>query len=332
MIKWVSKSGTLIQFTLYVVFVSLLWIPAFVNPANTVITTDDGPFYHLLIGLVKNMPGLSIGIALLLVILQSWLLFYMFQANGFYGRSNFVPAIIVMLAYSWNSDFQTLHAVLFSMLFIIIALNSLLGMYGRQNPYPQVFTAAFSVSIASLFYFPLAYLLVLLWMSLISYRISSWREYVISLIGFLLPWVYYFSWLYWTDALVSGLKAISNSLLSFEMPGHMSVVNVVWLSISAFVLIVSMVAVLNVVSDKLISLRRRAWVIFGYSVAAMIVILLCGWPMLSANFLFVIPLTFFITGSVSMLKRPFFFELLALAYFIIFAAMRLYMHMHEFIG
>jgi len=327
MIKWVSKSGTIIQFTVYTIVVAVLWIPAFLHPAPVVTTADDGPLFVLLAGLIKNLPVLSVVTALILVAVQSVVLFYMFQSNGFYGRSNFIPAIIVMLAYSWNNNFLTLHAVLAAMVFIIIALHSLLGMYGKQNPYQQVFTAAFTISIASLFYLPLAYLLLLLWVTLISYRISSWREYTISFIGFILPWIYYLSWLFLSDNLESGLKLVIASLFKFELPNHLSTVNAVWLLISMFVMIVTMVAVLNAVSDKLISLRRRAWVMFGYCFASFIAVLLCGWPMLSANYLFVIPMSFFITGSISMLKRPFIFEMLALAYFFLFVLMRVYLVM-----
>ena len=195
-------------------------------------------------------------------------------------------------------------------------------MYGKQAPYRQVFTAAFSLSMASLFYLPLVYMILLLWFSLISYRISSWREYAITLIGFILPWIYYVSLLFWNDNVVSGLENISNSLLNLVLPERLSTINILWLAVSVFVLVVTMTAVLNVVSDKLINLRRRAWVMFGYCVASLIVVLLSGWPILSANYLFVIPLSFFITGSVSMLKRPFLFEMIALAYFLVFAAMR----------
>lgn len=322
MLRWISKSGTIIQFTIFTVLTSWLWIPAFQNPLDVVVTADDGPLYTLLASWIQAMPFLSVTIALVVIIFQSIVLFYIFQANGFFGRANFVPAIVVMLAFSWNNNFQTMHALLPACIFIVLAVNSILGMYGKQAPYKQVFTAAFAISIASLFYLPLVYMLLLLWFSLISYRISFWREYVITLIGFVLPWIYYVCVLFWNDNVVNGLEKISNSLFNLVLPNQLSMVNILWLSVSLFVLIITMTAVLNAVSDKLISLRRRAWVMFGYCIASLCVVLLSGWPIFSANYLFVIPLSFFITGSISMLKRPFFFEMIALAYFLVFIGMR----------
>lgn len=324
MLRWISKSGTLIQFAIFAGLALWLWVPAFMNPVNPVYTTDDGPLFALLYSWIQQLPLLTVGLVLILIVLQSVLLFYTFQANGFFGRANFIPAIIVLLAFSWNRNFQTMHALVPASVCVIIAINSILGMYGKQNAYHQVFTASFSVSIAALFYLPLVYLLLLLWLSLVSYRISSWREYVITLIGFVLPWIYYAVALFWNDNLLTGLKQISDSLFNLVLPPNLSTVNVVWLLVSVFVLVVTMIAVLNAVTDKLISLRRRAWVMFALCVSSLIVVLLSGWPVLSANYLFVIPLSFFITGSISMIKRPFFFEMLALAYFLLFIGMRFY--------
>lgn len=324
MLRWISKSGTFIQFTIFTVILVLTWFPAFVNPVPAVLTPSDGPLYKLLVNLLQQFPVLTVSVALTLVIIQALILFYVFQANGFFKRSNFLPAIIVLLSYSWNSDYQTLHAILPAGIFIIIALNSMMRMYGQQEAYRPVFTAAFSIGIASLFYLPLAFLLLMIWFTLITYRISTWREYAVSLVGFILPLIYYFSWLFWSDTISSGLHQLSETMFKLILPPRLSTINTIWLSASGFILFVTMVAVLNIMGDKLINLRRRSWVLFNFSFAVFFIMLLTGWPVLSANYLFAIPLSFFITGSVTMVKRKFWFEMMALGYFLLFAAMRVY--------
>lgn len=321
MLRWISKSGTFFQFTLYVVFAAMLWIPAFVHPAPVIHTNADGPLFNQLVYWLQ--PFTAVAVALLLIIIQSVVLFYVYQANGFFGRSNFLPAIIILLTYSWNTDYLTMHAVLPAGLFLIIALNSIMAMYSRQGAYHQVFTAAFSIGIASLFYIPVAYMLLVIWFTLITYRISAWREYAVSLIGFVLPYIYYISWLFWTDSLDTGLMHMANALLSIVLPERLSLSHTIWLSVSAFILLVTMVAVLNIMNDKLISLRRRAWVLFNFSFTALFALLITGWPILSANYFFVIPLSFFITGSFVLFKRPFWFELLTLGYFLLLTGMKI---------
>lgn len=325
MLRWISKSGTFFQFTLFIVIVAAFWIPAFINPLDAVLTSADGPLYTMLVRWLQPFPPLIIALALLLIVIQAITLFYVFQSNGFFGRSNFLPAILVLITYTWNADYQTMHAVLPAGIFIIIALNSIMSMYGQQGAFRQVFTAAFSIGIASLFYIPLAYLLLVIWFSLITFRISSWREYAISIIGFVIPFMYYFSWLFWNDIILVGLKQLADSLFNLVLPARISTINTIWLSASAFIMILAMVAVLNIMSDKLISLRRRAWVLFNFSFTSVIAILLAGWPILSANYLFVIPMSFFVTGSFTLIKRPFWFEMMTIGYFLLLVGIRVYL-------
>jgi hypothetical protein len=235
-----------------------------------------------------------------------------------------LPAIIILLAYSWDPNYLTMHAMLPAGIFCIIALNSILSMYGQQDAYHQLFTAGFSIGIASLFYVPLAFLLFLIWFTLITYRISSWREYVISVISFSLPFLYYISWLFWNDNLTGGFDQFFNSLVNLIAPPRIPFVPTIWLSFSAFMILVGMMAVLNSINDKVISIRRRVWVMFNFSFTALIGILLAGWPILSANYIFVIPMSFYLTGSLVLKKRTFWFEILAIVYFLIFVALRIY--------
>jgi hypothetical protein len=218
-----------------------------------------------------------------------------------------------------------MHAVLPAGVFIIIALHAIMDMYGRQAAYHQVFTAAFFLGIASLFYLPLTYMLLLLWFTLITYRISAWREYAVALIGYILPFIYYVSWLFWNDRLGVDLQQLPASLFNVILPARISLLNTLWLLVSVLVTIITMMAVLNVMNDKLISLRRKAWVLFNYSIVALLIVLVAGWPFLSVNYLFVLPMSFFIVGSLSLIKRSFWFEMIVMAYFLLFISLRVYL-------
>jgi len=325
MLKWVSKSGTFIQFTIFAVLLITTWFLAFLNPLPPVQTPADGPLYAFLASWLRPYPIASVIVALVLIVIQALILFYVFQANGFFKRGNFLPAIIILLAYSWNGNFQTMHAILPAGILIIVSINSIMRMYGQTAAYHQLFTASFSIGIASLFYTPLTYLMIMIWLTLITYRISTWREYAVSLVGFILPVIYYLSWLFWIDELPSGLNRLSDSMFHFVLAPQLSTVNTIWLSVSAFIMVVTMVAVLNIMNDKLISLRRRSWVMFNLSISVVILMLLSGWPMLSANYLFIFPISFFITGSLTLIKKRFWFEMLTLGYFILFIVIRVYL-------
>lgn len=328
MLKWISKSGTFIQFTIFIVLMLILWIPAFVNPHPSVLSSSDGPLYVLMINLLESTPSLPVAFALLIIVIHALVLFFVYQSNGLFGRSNFLPAIIVLLSYSWNVDYMTMHALLPAGIFCIIALNSIMQMYSKPAAFHQVFTAAFSLGLASLFYIPMVYFLLLIWFTLITYRVSSWREYAVSFIAFSLPLIYYISWLFWIDNLLPGLNQWAHSLLILTLPARLSILNTVWISLSALIMLIGMMASLNAMSDKIISLRRKAWVLFNFSITGIVVVVFSGWPWLSINYIFVIPMAFFITGCLTLIKRSFWFEVLILGYFFVFIAMRGYLLLH----
>jgi len=324
MIKWISKSGVFLQFILFSAFLVVFWIPAFVNPLPAIASDYDGPLYVMLLGWLQSSAILAITVALALILLQAFTLFYVFQANGFLKKSNLFPAIIVLLAYSWNIDFQTLHAILPASVFLIIALNSIMVMYGHQAAYGKVFTASFSIAIASLFYIPLAFFLLFVWFSLITFRVSSWREYAITFIGFTIPFLYYITWLLLNNSFIIGMNQFLDSLLNMVLPARLSIIYTLWLAVSTGVLLIAMAIVLNIISDKLISLRRKTWIFFNFSVVSFFTIVISGWPMLSANYLFVVPMAFFLAVGLALVKRSFWIEILFLLYFLLFISLRVY--------
>ena len=322
MIRWIVKSGLFFQFVLYILFIVALWIPVFIHPVSVICSPEDGPIYTFLVSFFDSSPEFSTGVAFGLIILQTFLIFLITHSNGFFGRRNFLPAIIALLVYSWNPDFQALHAMLPAGFFLLLAIQSLLVAYGKHEMHKEVFNASFFISVASLFYLPSAFLLVFLWFVLITYRVSGWREYLISFVGFGIPFVYYFSGLYWNDNLEWGLQLLIKSFFNFTVVKSFTNLQMAWLIASVLILLLGIFAVLNVMKDKVISLRRRSWALFDLVIAASIAVCLTGFNFMGSNYLFALPMSFFITGSIFLPKRPFWSETLTLAYFLFFVVIR----------
>ncbi len=324
MIKWFIKSGMFMQVTIFIVIAIALWMPAFVHPLAPVRSATDGPIYSYIAGWMYYFPIQGVALALILVIAQAIIMFSICQSNGFFGRSNFLPAIIILIAYSWNSSYLTLHAVLFSGVLLMIGTQAILMVFGHHGPYKQVFTVAFSFAVAALFFIPLVYFILFIWFAFIAYRISTWREYSISILAFLAPFVYYASWLFWFDEFAKGMTEFLKPLFRLALPTHISVSQIIWLAATAFVFMILMTMVLNVMNDKTINLRRRAWVFFNFGFIAFIAVILSGFPILQANYLFAIPAAFFFTGSLTFFKRTFWIETILITLFALFISLRLY--------
>jgi len=88
------------------------------------------------------------------------------------------------------------NTVLFANFFVILLIGQLFSLYKSNFSYQSVFLSGLIVATGTLFYFPLLLVFPIIWVSLFILRPFNWREWVISVIGLLIPalfvWSYYF--------------------------------------------------------------------------------------------------------------------------------------------
>ena len=212
MFKFLSKTGFFLQFSIFLAIAGILWIPALVQPLPHAVPAISGPLYTVIADWLRDYPFVSVLTALLLVVIQAFLFHILLSANDLVPRDSFIDAIIFLVLTSWNPAMLYLHPALPAGIFILLSLYMLMRMYGQSDPYQYVFTSAFSIAVASLFYQPAIYLAAGLWISLLTYRIAGWREWFISVIGLLLPFIYLVSYYYWQGTLDQGFQATLNAI------------------------------------------------------------------------------------------------------------------------
>ena len=81
----------------------------------------------------------------------------------------------------------------------MLALFKICLSYRVDEAFSTIFDASFFIAIASLFYFPTIIIYPLIWVTLIVIRPFIWREWIISIIGLLLPYVFVVVYYFWTD-------------------------------------------------------------------------------------------------------------------------------------
>jgi hypothetical protein len=124
-----------------------------------------------------------------LIYLQALLLNFTFTYNGVFDRKTFVPALIFITLSSllgpWvGADLQTI-----AQLFLLISFFSLFTLTGQEISRENIFYTALFLSLGSLFYFPVAFFLILL-IPVFFIRGYGILDVLLLLIGFVLP--YYF--------------------------------------------------------------------------------------------------------------------------------------------
>jgi hypothetical protein len=177
-----------------------IWSFAFFIP-NTPDIKHAMPLYELVLRPMVNISWLNKIIAVLLIIAEGFLLNYIVNENDVLTKKTNLPALFYIVFISNNSAMFELHPVLFSNLFLLFALNKILNSYRKDVAFSQVFDAGLLISIATLFYFPCIVFLPLIGIALIIFRPFLWREWIISFIGVLIPYVFVITYYFWNNML-----------------------------------------------------------------------------------------------------------------------------------
>ncbi len=307
------RSSYAAQYIVLTVFNTLLFLPAMLQPETISAETALSPLSSLAPYLLSHFPYLTLGLSILLVLIQAYFINAIFSAHQLSVRVGVMGAFVyVILMGSVFSQQPGFTNYLLAALFVLAALHTLLLLYDAAKPDFLFFNAGLFVSLASLFYFPFALLLFWIWIGLFISRILQLRALLITIVGFITPYFFLLSGYYLTDQLDDQFTAYmafyKSHSLTLETPSFMG-----WISISLVILLLffSLNHVLTKATEKNISTRKKfrmlSW-LYAFSIG----LIAMGHSQYIAAALFSIPLTAYIAFYLSHAKKLFFPKLLLL--------------------
>lgn len=254
--------------------------------------------------LLGNSPFASHLIALIFIILLAFLILKLNVQYAFIRSRSFLPPSLFVLITSGMSDLRAMHPVYPAALFLILAVDRIFNTYDKERIHSNAFDSGIFLSIGSLFYFNLVFFFPLLWIGFIILRPNvNWREYILTTLGFLLPWVAtlaYYLITNSTDELVQTIKSnfvLHQVFLRSNLPMQIYVGYLIILTLlgSAFLL--------SQYDGKKISSRRYFKTFFWIFLIS--VILIFSNPAVSEEIIIIlaIPLTYLISNYLIFMKR-----------------------------
>lgn len=186
------KSNQPYHFLLIPLFALALWIRSLVH-------TEAFPFYagedmmilykpvSILLG--KNLLLNHIS-ALIFTILLAFLILKLNVQYGFIKVRSFLPPSLFVLITSGMPDLHAMHPVYPATLFLVLAIDRIFNSFDKEIIHSNAFDAGIFLAIGSLFYLHLVFFFPLLWFGFIIIKPKvNWREYILTTIGFVLPWL-----------------------------------------------------------------------------------------------------------------------------------------------
>jgi hypothetical protein len=189
-----------VQFILLLVFAVLFWLKYFIlaQPVPMSFEGSPMPLYQLVSRLLEGQEFLSKALALALLVINALLLSWLNMRFILLKSRTYLPSFIFLLVVSSYLPLQRLNPAVFAGIFMLFGIKAIFGTFKKEGLAYEYFLASFLVATGSLFYARGAYLMLIIWIGLSLFRNIRWREWIFTIIGFLLPYMFLFSWYYIT--------------------------------------------------------------------------------------------------------------------------------------
>lgn len=197
------KSNQPYHFILMPVVVLVLWLRSFLSPGYFPFFEGENnmPLYRPIHQLLTEMPVANNVAGLILFILLAFMILRLNTVYDFIQIRTFLPSNIFVLIVSGVLSLHTLHPVYFGAFFLLLCIDRLFNVAENEKENPNSFDPGFYLSVGSLFYLNLIFYLPVIWMAFFLLRKQrEWRDFVMSLVGMALPWLFAFTWYFMTDS------------------------------------------------------------------------------------------------------------------------------------
>jgi len=198
MIRYFKTIQPAALFTVPVVCL-LLWIPGFFKAESALKAYDSS----LLNGISSLPVIIQVFISIILVSVGALYLNYVTTKHDVIFQHSYLPALMYVVLMSFHREVTQFHPLLVSNILIIRALDKTFSLFKNDSPVSPIFDASFLLAVATLLYFPAILFFFLLLYSIYNLRSFNFREMMIAVVGFTLPFFFLAVYGFWTDTLVS---------------------------------------------------------------------------------------------------------------------------------
>jgi len=310
------KSKFFVQFVALFLLAAVLWNDMIIDPSALQIGGDSNNFFGLT-GILQSYPIILVVFSILLLVFQAIVLNQVMENHRLMERNQLLTAAVYILIISSSPVLKNSIGMLFAGFILIIQLNIALNIYGKKEPYRDVFDAGFLIGIASLIHFPLVIFILFLWACLVLYQIFTWREWLISIISTLIPHLFAGAYFYWIGTFESEVSTLTTFFTKLQAPLFIQSIYlyIIWGSLTLLAFI-SLGQILKGLTESTISIRKKFRVLVIFFIISLASAIFSGNKLMTQLVVTAIPLSAFIALHLSRTKKTLIPEAIILLLFL----------------
>lgn len=312
MILKTLKSNQPFHFLLIPLIAIALWIKSFMNAAVFPFYPGEDLMllYQPVDYLLGKNPLASTITALVFMILLAFLILKLNVQYAFIRVRTVLPSCLFVLITSGMPDLHAMHPVYPAALFLILTVDRIFNTYDKEVIHSNAFDAGIFLAIGSLFYLNLAFFFPFLWLGFIIIKPKvNWREYILTTLGFSLPWIAALTYYLASGSSDELLNILKSNFIPHKDFLRSNLPVRIYIGFLIFLTMLSSFFLLSQYDEKKISSRKYFKAFFWIFLIS--VILIVASPAVSQEIILVlaIPLTYLISNYLIFMKRSFWGEL-----------------------
>ena len=277
------------------------------------------PFYEPIINCIPKNSILSSLIAITLITVEAFIIIRLNFQYMFLNVRTYLPAVFFVLICSMYLPLQTLHPILLGNLFFLLAFDKSLTSNKNKNFLSTYFVSGFLLSIGSLFYFNLIFLIPIIWISQIILRGFNLREWFISIVGFATPYFFLVFYYFYFDKLDVLNKILSQNLFFHNNIPSFSIYYLIVFSYLGFLILISSLHLLSNLNTKKIITRKYFRVLFWLFLLSSILLIILNSVSIEFIVIIALPISFLLANFFVSIKSKFWGEVLFVILFLLIA-------------
>lgn len=217
MIKFFGNSY-FINYLLLFVMASLLWLPSFVVLPTACHPSGTTPIYDFIVTSLGSKPLLLQIIAFLLFVVEAFFFNEIMVVGKIEHKVSTIGSLVFIFLMGGLTSYQTMfQPALLASLFVLPILYFLYKIPSSHSAETDLLNAGFCIALASMSYVYSALLLIWIMIALMIMKSQSVRYQLIPIIGFLLPYFFYFAILFFRGDIVEVTKGYSDFFTGFSI-------------------------------------------------------------------------------------------------------------------
>jgi len=213
-----------------VLLIIAIFVPSFIDALGTNSTELHPytcmPFYKLIFGAIHKVPALNHLVAMLILMLISYILIRIGVRDQLLTQRSLMPAVFFILFAAALPEARQVSPALLGSLFYLLCFVILFEVQDKKPDTLSIFTASLILILGSMFSLKLIWFIPLIWVSLWTMRSVTWRELLYPVVAYMLLALVLFTWFWGIKANGAGFVELLQENMaisgSFE-PLHFSV-------------------------------------------------------------------------------------------------------------